>query len=51
VQQDRLAAAQRLARSLHASVLLKGSGTVIASPGKPLHQRDRQRRAGHGGHG
>lgn len=33
VQQDRLAAAQRLAAQCTATVLLKGSGTVIASPG------------------
>jgi hydroxyethylthiazole kinase-like uncharacterized protein yjeF len=34
VQQDRLAAAQRLAAQCAATVLLKGSGTVIASPGQ-----------------
>ncbi|MFG6465920.1 NAD(P)H-hydrate dehydratase [Roseateles sp. BYS87W] len=34
VQQDRLAAAQTLARQLRCTVLLKGSGSVIASPGE-----------------
>ena len=34
VQQDRLSAAQRLAALCAAAVLLKGSGTVIASPGQ-----------------
>ncbi|MBL8316322.1 MAG: NAD(P)H-hydrate dehydratase [Rubrivivax sp.] len=34
VQHDRLAAAQRLAALCTATVLLKGSGTVIASPGQ-----------------
>jgi hydroxyethylthiazole kinase-like uncharacterized protein yjeF len=34
VQADRLAAAQALADSLACAVLLKGSGTVIASPGR-----------------
>jgi hydroxyethylthiazole kinase-like uncharacterized protein yjeF len=34
VQQDRLSAAQRLAAHCTATVLLKGSGTVIASPGQ-----------------
>jgi ADP-dependent NAD(P)H-hydrate dehydratase / NAD(P)H-hydrate epimerase len=33
VQADRLAAAQTLSRRLHAVVVLKGSGTVICSPG------------------
>lgn len=36
VQQDRLAAATALASSLGATVLLKGSGSVIAAPGAPL---------------
>jgi ADP-dependent NAD(P)H-hydrate dehydratase / NAD(P)H-hydrate epimerase len=35
VQADRLAAAQRLADRFHCTVLLKGSGTVIASIGQP----------------
>ena len=34
VQQDRLSAAQRLAAHGAATVMLKGSGTVIASPGR-----------------
>jgi len=34
VQQDRLAAAQQLARQLLCCVVLKGSGTVIAEPGE-----------------
>jgi hydroxyethylthiazole kinase-like uncharacterized protein yjeF len=33
VQSDRLAAAQTLSQRLHAVVVLKGSGTVICSPG------------------
>ncbi len=33
VQNDRLKAAQELAERLHCSVVLKGSGTVIAAPG------------------
>jgi ADP-dependent NAD(P)H-hydrate dehydratase / NAD(P)H-hydrate epimerase len=37
VQTDRLAAAQQLADACGATVLLKGSGTVVASPGQPLH--------------
>lgn len=36
VQADRLAAARRLASSLNATVVLKGSGTVIAAPGGAL---------------
>lgn len=35
VQQDRLAAAQQLADRFGCCVVLKGSGTVIAEPGKP----------------
>lgn len=35
VQADRLAAARQLASALHATVVLKGSGTVVASPGAP----------------
>lgn len=34
VQQDRMAAAQALAERLQCAVLLKGSGTVIAGPGR-----------------
>jgi ADP-dependent NAD(P)H-hydrate dehydratase / NAD(P)H-hydrate epimerase len=34
VQADRLAAAQRLAEAFQCEVVLKGSGTVIASPGR-----------------
>lgn len=34
VQADRLAAAQRLADRLHCTVLLKGSGSLIAAPGR-----------------
>ena len=34
VQQDRLAAAQQLAQQLACTVVLKGSGTVIAAPGE-----------------
>lgn len=34
IQQDRLAAAQELARRCHAVVVLKGSGSVIAAPGR-----------------
>lgn len=33
VQQDRLGAAQRLAERYHCTVVLKGSGSVVASPG------------------
>jgi hydroxyethylthiazole kinase-like uncharacterized protein yjeF len=36
VQHDRLAAATALASNLGATVLLKGSGSVIATPGAPL---------------
>jgi ADP-dependent NAD(P)H-hydrate dehydratase / NAD(P)H-hydrate epimerase len=36
VQHDRFAAATALASSLGATVLLKGSGSVIAAPGAPL---------------
>lgn len=36
VQQDRLQAAQALSTQLQCTVLLKGSGSVIASPGEPL---------------
>ena len=35
VQQDRLHAAQTLSLQLQCTVVLKGSGTVIASPGEP----------------
>jgi hydroxyethylthiazole kinase-like uncharacterized protein yjeF len=35
VQHDRVAAAQALAERLECAVLLKGSGTVIAAPGRP----------------
>lgn len=35
VQQDRLAAARALAAKLDAVLVLKGSGTVIATPGQP----------------
>ncbi len=35
VQQDRLAAAQQLAQQFGCTVVLKGSGTVIAAPGRP----------------
>ena len=34
VQQDRLLAAQRLAQRFDCTVVLKGSGTVIAAPGE-----------------
>ncbi|MBI3368735.1 MAG: NAD(P)H-hydrate dehydratase, partial [Burkholderiales bacterium] len=34
VQADRLAAAQRMADRLHCTVLLKGSGSLIAAPGR-----------------
>ncbi|MFT7724832.1 MAG: NAD(P)H-hydrate dehydratase [Roseateles sp.] len=34
VQRDRVAAAQRLAGALNATVVLKGSGSVVASPGE-----------------
>ncbi len=34
VQRDRLAAATALAHQLHCSVVLKGSGTIVASPGE-----------------
>ena len=34
VQQDRLAAAQKLAQTVHCTVVLKGSGTVVAAPGR-----------------
>ena len=37
VQQDRLSAARRLAQDYDCTVLLKGSGTVIASPGQLPH--------------
>jgi hydroxyethylthiazole kinase-like uncharacterized protein yjeF len=37
VQQDRLSAARQLARDYDCTVLLKGSGTVIASPGQLPH--------------
>ena len=37
VQADRLAAAQALSTGLDCSVVLKGSGSVIASPGQALH--------------
>ena len=37
VQQDRLSAARQLAEGYHCTVLLKGSGTVIASPGQLPH--------------
>ena len=37
VQQDRLSAARQLAEGYHCTVLLKGSGTVIASPGGLAH--------------
>lgn len=36
VQQDRLAAARQLSERLSCTVVLKGSGTVIAAPGQPL---------------
>jgi hydroxyethylthiazole kinase-like uncharacterized protein yjeF len=36
VQQDRLLAAQTLSQQLQCTVVLKGSGSVIASPGEPL---------------
>ena len=36
VQQDRLCAAQTLSSQLQCTVVLKGSGTVIASPGEQL---------------
>ena len=35
VQHDRIAAAQRLAERFRAVVVLKGSGSVIAEPGRP----------------
>lgn len=35
VQQDRLLAAQTLSQQLQCTVILKGSGSVIASPGEP----------------
>lgn len=35
VQRDRLANAQQLAQRFHCTVVLKGSGTVIATPGIP----------------
>lgn len=37
VQQDRLSAARQLAQAFQCTVLLKGSGTVIASPGQLPH--------------
>lgn len=37
VQQDRIAAAQALAARYQAVVVLKGSGTVVAAPGEPVH--------------
>ncbi|HLO95404.1 MAG TPA: NAD(P)H-hydrate dehydratase [Burkholderiaceae bacterium] len=37
VQADRQAAAKALSAALDCSVVLKGSGSVIASPGEPLH--------------
>ncbi|MBB2483930.1 NAD(P)H-hydrate dehydratase [Mitsuaria sp. WAJ17] len=37
VQADRLVAARALSATLDCSVVLKGSGSVIASPGEPLH--------------
>jgi hydroxyethylthiazole kinase-like uncharacterized protein yjeF len=37
VQQDRLAAAQALAERFHCTVILKGSGTLIAAPGQTPH--------------
>lgn len=37
VQADRLAAARALSSALDCSVVLKGSGSVIASPGEPVH--------------
>lgn len=37
VQADRLAAAQALAGRFHCTVLLKGSGSVIAAPGRAPH--------------
>ena len=36
VQQDRLAAARQLSEHFLCTIVLKGSGTVIATPGKPL---------------
>lgn len=37
LQADRLAAARALSTALDCSVVLKGSGSVIASPGEPVH--------------
>ena len=53
VQSDRLAAVRRLADDLACTVVLKGSGTVIAAPDQvsarrsPGPEPDRQRPAGH----
>ena len=37
VQHDRVAAAQALAQRFQAVAVLKGSGTVVAAPGGPVH--------------
>lgn len=37
VQNDRLGAARALSAAFDCTVVLKGSGTLIASPGEPLH--------------
>ena len=49
VQSDRLRAAHQLADAMQCTVLLKGSGSIVASPGQHhVDQPDRRRAPGHG---